>query len=58
MLNKGDKVIMTNCIEAKKHDKKVWTCISDEFQMCGSTMIMLEGKSGGFDVECLKKVTE
>jgi hypothetical protein len=58
MLKPGDKVIMENCCEADKNKDKVWTCRSNEWKMCGSTVILLEGKAGGFDVSCLKKVGE
>ena len=58
MLKTGDKVVMINCYEAEKYGNKIWTCRSREWEVCGSTVILLEGKTGGFDVSCLQKVGE
>jgi len=55
-LNIGDKVVMVNCYEALKNPDKVWTVRSKPFDVCGCECVMLEGKSGGFEVDCLELV--
>ncbi len=52
----GTKVIMVNCAEAEKYLGKVWVTRSEPWDCCGSKVVLLEGKSGGFDVSCLKEV--
>lgn len=52
----GTKVRMVNCYEAEKHADKVWTTRSAPWEMCGSQVVLLEGKSGGFDTSCLEVV--
>ena len=54
----GDLVKMVNCYEAEKCPDKVWTVRSEPWKVCGSEVVLLEGKPGGFDTSCLKKVTE
>lgn len=56
MLKKGDKVKMINCYEAEKYKDKIWTVRSEPWIVCGSEVILLEGKSGGFATEFLEKV--
>lgn len=55
-LTTGDRVIMVNCCEAEKYDGTVWTVRSEPWEVCGSEVVLLEGKSGGFDTSCLRKV--
>lgn len=55
MLKVGDKVVMHTCSEAEKHEGKVWTCRTDEYEMCGTQVVMLEGYSGCFAAEFLRK---
>lgn len=57
-LNPGDQVIMHSCYEARKeaNKDKVWTVKSEPWELCGSEVVLLEGKSGGFATEFLKKV--
>jgi hypothetical protein len=55
-LKKGDKVIMVNCSEAEKYKDKVWVVRSDPWDLCGSEVVLLEGKSGGFATEMLREV--
>lgn len=58
MIKKGDSVIMVNCYEAD-HDKysgKIFKVITDPQKMCGSDVVWLEGYSGCFDLDCLKKI--
>lgn len=52
----GDKVIMVNCAEARLYPNKIWTVSSDPWEICGTMCVLLEGKRGGFSVECLKSV--
>jgi hypothetical protein len=52
----GTKVQMVNCLEAEKHGDKVWITRSDPWMLCGSQVVLLEGKSGGFDTSCLEVV--
>jgi hypothetical protein len=57
-LHKGDKVVMHTCSEAsmEKYKDKVWTVASEPWDLCGSEVVLLEGKSGGFATEYLRKV--
>ncbi len=52
----GTKVRMVNCYEARKYGDKVWTTRSESWEMCGSQMVLLEGKSGVFDTSFLEVV--
>ena len=52
----GEEVRMVNCLEAEKHKDKIWVTRSEPWGVCGSTVVLLEGKSGGFDVEKLERV--
>lgn len=49
----GTKVRMVNCTEAQKHADKVWVTRSKPWEICSSQVVLLEGKSGGFDTSCL-----
>lgn len=49
MLKKGDKVIMHTCLEAEKHEGKIWVCRTDEYEICGSRVVML-----GRVIDCLE----
>jgi hypothetical protein len=57
-LHVGDKVVMHTCSEASldKYRDKVWTVRSEPWDLCGSEVVLLEGKSGGFATEYLRKV--
>ncbi len=57
-LKPGDQVMMHSCYEARKekYKDKVWTVDSESWDLCGSEVIRLEGYSGGFATEFLKKV--
>lgn len=55
-LKKGDKVVMHTCPESEKHNGRVWACRTDEYEMCGSRVVMLEGYSSCFSVRFLQKV--
>ena len=52
----GTEVRMVNCYEASKYADKVWVTRSEPWEMCGSQVVLLEGKSGGFDTSCLEVV--
>ena len=52
----GDKVKMVNCREARENPDKIWTVRSEPWEVCGNMCVLLEGKSGGFAVECLEKI--
>ncbi|MCY9593740.1 hypothetical protein [Paenibacillus chitinolyticus] len=55
----GTKVIMVNCYEARKYPDKVWVTRSNPWELGhGAKVVLLEGKSGGFSVDCLKIVEE
>ena len=56
MLKPGDKVIMVNCSEAQKYKDKVWEVRSEPWDLCGSEVVLLKRKSGGFATEFLQKV--
>lgn len=56
MLKAGDKVTMVNCFEAEKYKDKVWEVRSEPWDLCGSEVVLLKGKSGGFATEFLRKV--
>ena len=50
----GDKVIMVNCAEAREYPNKIWIVRSEPWEICGTMCVLLEGKRGGFSVDCLK----
>ncbi len=57
-LKPGDNVKMVNCYEAKlsKNKDKVWKVRSEPWSLCGTEVVLLEGKSGGFATCYLEKV--
>lgn len=57
-LKPGDQVVMHSCYEARKEKYAgwVWTVDSEPWDLCGSEVVKLEGFSGGFATEFLKKV--
>ena len=55
-LKSGDRVTIVNCYEAEKYNGRIWTVESEPWECCGSEIVLLEGKSGGFDTSRLKKV--
>jgi hypothetical protein len=50
----GTKVKMVNCLEAKEYGDKIWVTRSEPWEVCGSWVVLLEGKRGGFDVSKLE----
>lgn len=57
-LKAGEQVVMYTCSESRKYPDRVWTTRSDPWDLCGLEVIMLEGFSGGFATEYLKRVTD
>ena len=56
-LKPGDKVVMVDCYEARltTNQGKVWTVASEPWMLCGSEVVKLEGKAGGFATKYLKR---
>jgi hypothetical protein len=55
----GTKVKMVNCYEARKNPNKIWTTRSEPWELGhGQKVVLLEGKTGGFSVDCLEEVKE
>jgi hypothetical protein len=53
----GTKVKMVNCYEARKNPDKVWVTRSKPWELGhGQKVVLLEGKTGGFSVDCLEVV--
>ena len=57
-LHVGDKVIMHTCSESRleKYKDKVFECVSEPWDLCGSEVVLLDGVRGGFATEYLRKV--
>lgn len=50
----GDKVIMNDKYRVSAENKgKVWTVDSEPWECCGTTVVRLEGKAGGYAVDGL-----
>lgn len=50
----GDKVIMNNKYYVSEENKgKVWTVRSEPWLCCGTLVVALEGKAGGYAVDGL-----
>jgi hypothetical protein len=59
MLKPGDKVTMNNKYYVSKENYgKVWTVRSEPWVCCGSEIVLLEGKTGGYAVDGLDVVLE
>lgn len=54
----GTKVIMKNCAEVEKYAGRIWTTRSEPWDCCGTEVVLLEGKAGGFATDCLEIVEE
>ncbi len=55
----GDKVVMNNKYVVGKEDKnKVWTVRSEPWVCCGTLVVLLEGKSGGYAVDGLDIIND
>jgi hypothetical protein len=49
---------MVNCAEARTYPDRVWKTRSEPYIVCGSEVVLLEGKTGGFATKCLKVVSD
>lgn len=59
VLKPGDRVIMTNRYPVPEKNKdKVFTVISEPWDLCGTMVVMLDGLHGGYAVDGLAKVRE
>ncbi len=57
MLKPGDKVVMNDRYHVSEENRgKVWTVQSDPWDCCGTMVVKLEGKAGGYAVDGLEKV--
>lgn len=56
MLKPGDDVRVVNCCEAERNKERIWEVRSESWNCCGSEVVLLKGKAGGFDVNCLEKI--
>lgn len=57
MLNIGDKVKMNGkYYVSEKNKEKIWTVQSELWEVCGTVVVKLEGKSGGYAVDGLDLV--
>lgn len=54
----GTKVRMINCFEATKYKGQEWITRSEPWKACGSLLVLLEGRTGGFDTSCLEVVVD
>lgn len=55
----GDRVIMNNNYSVSEKDKgKTWTVRSNPWNCCGTIVVLLEGKSGGYAIDGLNVVEE
>jgi hypothetical protein len=58
-LKPGEQVVMVNCYEAMmdKYKDKVFAVRSEPWKLGhGEEVVLLEGISGGFSTDCLKRV--
>ncbi|MDU4960168.1 MAG: hypothetical protein E6X17_05855 [Sporomusaceae bacterium] len=52
----GTRVRMVDCSEADKYGDRIWTTRSEPWEVCGSQVVLLDGKSGGFATNRLEVV--
>lgn len=56
-LKPGDKVVMNDKYSVRPENKgKVWEVRSSPWMVCGTLVVALHGKSGGYAVDGLEKV--
>ena len=59
MLKPGDKVVMNSKYHVSEQNKgRVWTVRSEPWMCCGTLVVSLEGKSGGYAVDGLTLLQE
>lgn len=57
-LHPGDRVVMADCIDVVSNPGKVWTVLEEPWNVSqGVDLVKLKGSTGGFRVQCLRKVT-
>ena len=55
----GDKVVMNDKYHVSAENKgRVWTVGSDPWECCGTVVVKLEGKAGGYAVDGLDLIGE
>lgn len=55
----GDKVVMNNKYYVSAENKRrIWTVASKPWMCCGTLVVKLEGKSGGYAVDGLDIISE
>lgn len=55
----GDKVVMNNKYYVSAENKsRIWTVASEPWMCCGTLVVKLEGKSGGYAVDGLDIISE
>lgn len=55
----GDKVVMNNKYYVSAENKRrIWTVASEPWMCCGTLVVKLEGKSGGYAVDGLGIISE
>lgn len=53
----GDKTVMNDNYYVSEANKgRVWTVSSEPWNLCGTMVVLLEGKSGGYAVDGLDLV--
>ena len=53
----GDKVVMnSNYFVSEENKGKIWTVRSNPWNCCGTIVVLLEGKSGGYAIDGLNLV--
>lgn len=53
-IKKGDKVVMNDRYHVSAENQgKIWMVASDPWMCCGTEIVKLEGKSGGYAVDGL-----
>lgn len=59
MFNIGDKVIMNDKYHVSEANRgKIFTIASEPWECCGTLIIKLQGKAGGYAVDGLSLVKE
>ena len=59
MLKTGDKVVMNDNYRVSDANKgRVWTVRSEPWMCCGTLVVALEGKAGGYAVDGLDLVED
>lgn len=58
-IKKGDKVVMNDHYYVSAENQgKVWTVASDPWMVCGTEVVKLLGKAGGYAVDGLDLVLQ